>query len=237
MIKRINLKNFRNHEKITLEFNNNFVYINGPNGSGKTSILESIYYTSMTKSHRTNNDLELIQDNMPFSVIKIETDLKKYQMVISEKGKIASIDNKEIKKLSNYIGDLKVVMFAPEDLNIIKGSPSIRRNFIDFELIKIHKQYLKILGTYRNILKQRNTLLKDLQLTDDLTILNILGKQLYEEGIKLISIRRLFLNKLNVKTKHVYKKFSDHEIEVIYEPNVNEEQFLKHLENHIVILI
>lgn len=232
MIKKVSLRSFRNHSKLDLDFDNKFVYINGPNGSGKTSILEAIHYISTTKSHRTNNDIDVIKNEQPFAVIKIDTEKKKYSMVISDKGKIPSINSKEIRKLSDVIGDLKVIMFAPEDLNIIKGSPSIRRGLIDLELMKIDKEYLSNLSVYKNILKQRNAHLKNLGLNDDLTILNILGKQLYEVGIKLMSKRNEFINKLNIETKNVYQRFSEYKIDVIYEPNLDNEMFLNHIENN-----
>lgn len=232
MIKKLVLKNFRNHENLSLEFNNNFVYITGPNGSGKTSILESIHYISTTKSHRTNVDLEVIKNDNPFSMISLDTQDKRYSFVISEKGKIANINNKEIRRLSEFIGDLKVVMFSPEDLSLIKGSPSVRRNFIDLELMKLNKRYLLNLSTYKKILKQRNALLKNLDLKSDLTFLNILGNQLYEAGIKLIKIRQEFINSINIKTKLVYSKFSKHNIEIIYNPNLDKKSFLDYLTNN-----
>lgn len=232
MIKKLVLKNFRNHENLSLDFNNNFVYITGTNGSGKTSILESIHYISTTKSHRTNTDLEVIKDDNPFSMISLETKEKRYSFVISEKGKIANINNKEIHRLSEFIGDLKVVMFAPEDLSLIKGSPSVRRNFIDLELMKLNKRYLINLSTYKKILKQRNALLKNLDLKSDLTFLNILGNQLYEAGIKLIDIRQEFIKSINEKTKIVYSKFSNHDIEITYNPNLDKESFLDYLTNN-----
>src|SRR5690554_5434629 len=98
MIKQINLKNFRNHKNISLDLNNKFIYINGPNGSGKTSILESIYLISTLRSHRTSSDQNLIKYDSPFSLISVTTTKQKYELIISEKGKLAKIDNKEIRK-------------------------------------------------------------------------------------------------------------------------------------------
>ncbi|MDY0276464.1 MAG: DNA replication and repair protein RecF [Acholeplasma sp.] len=229
MIKKINLNNFRIHNEITLKLSKNFIYITGPNGSGKTSILEAIYYLSTTKSHRTNNDLDVIRKDEPFAKMSLETNINKYQMVISEKGKIASINNKEVRKLSEFIGNLKVIMFSPEDLNIVKGSPSVRRSFIDLELLKISRPYLTNLNTYKNILKQRNMLLKNLTITDDFIFLNILGKQLYDVGIRVINERKQFIADLDFETKKVYQKLSGHKIELIYKPNVNETDFLQHI--------
>src|SRR5690625_3846726 len=137
MIKYLRLINFRNHKDNEFDLNDLFVYINGKNGSGKTSILEAINYIATTKSHRTNNDLEVIRRGESFSKIVLKTNDDTFELVISERGKVVSLNNKEIRKLSDFISKLKVVFFAPEDLNLIKGSPSVRREFINIELTKL----------------------------------------------------------------------------------------------------
>lgn len=232
MIKSLNLKNFRNHENLSLQFNKKFVYITGANGSGKTSILESIHYIATSKSHRTNNDLEAIKDNKDFLAIKLETESTSFSFVVSNKGKNATINNKEIRKLSDFIGNLKVVMFSPEDLNLIKGSPAIRRNFLDLELMKISKAYLLNLTKYKQILKQRNSLLKTINFNDDYTFLNILGIQLYESSLKLNKVRSEFIDDLNQILQDVYKKFSSHQIQIKYIPSNTNEQLLNHFNNN-----
>lgn len=230
MIKTINLKNFRNHTNITLNINKNIVYINGPNGSGKTSILESIYLISTLKSHRTNSDFNLIKESSPFSMVSVATDKAKYELILSESSKVARINDKEVNKLSEFIGKLKVVMFSPEDLNIVKGSPGIRRGFIDLELMKLDYGYLTNLNAYRKIIKQRNALLKKIGFKDDLFFLNVLGRQLHDVGIKIIDSRIKFINKLNQHFKEVYKEFNNtNEVELVYMPNANKEQLERHL--------
>lgn len=229
MIKSINLTNFRNHDNLKLEFNKNFIYINGSNGSGKTSVLEAINYIATTKSHRTNNDIEVIRRGEKFSKVLLITDKERFEMIISEKGKIAKVNNKEVRKLSDYINKLKVVFFAPEDLNLIKGAPGVRRNFLNLELSKINKSYLTNLSRYNDVLKQRNALLKNINLKDDLTFLNILGEQLLDVGIKVINEREIFLKELNDILKEVYKSFNDEPIELIYSPSVSAEAFKKHI--------
>lgn len=229
MIKSINLTNFRNHDNLKLEFNKNFIYINGSNGSGKTSVLEAINYIATTKSHRTNNDIEVIRRGEKFSKVLLITDKERFEMIISEKGKIAKVNNKEVRKLSDYINRLKVVFFAPEDLNLIKGAPGVRRNFLNLELSKINKSYLTNLSRYNDVLKQRNALLKNINLKDDLTFLNILGEQLLDVGIKVINEREIFLKELNDILKEVYKSFNDEPIELIYSPSVSSEAFKKHI--------
>ena len=229
MIQKVTLKNFRNHTLLQLVFEKPFVYIYGENGSGKTSVLESIYYTATTKSHRTHDEKELIKKNEPFAHVKINTTEDRYELVLSKQGKRASINGVEKRKISDYIGHLSVVMFAPEDLDLIKGTPSERRQFLDLEWMQLKKSYLKELNTYKNILKQRNSLLKKINLEDDLTFLNILGDQLYESGLEIINQRHMFLTELNQHFVDVYRLFSKHEVKLVYEPDVNETTFKNHI--------
>ncbi|HBG33722.1 MAG TPA: DNA replication and repair protein RecF, partial [Acholeplasmataceae bacterium] len=101
MIQKISLRNFRNHESIELKFNQPFAYIHGANGTGKTSILESIYFCATTKSHRTNDEKELIKRNEGFASVKITTDSDRYEIVLSKNGKRASINGVEKRKISD----------------------------------------------------------------------------------------------------------------------------------------
>jgi len=229
MIKNLKLKNFRNHKELDINFTNPFVYIYGDNGSGKTSILESIYFLATTKSHRTPDEKELILRNEPFSQVKLITNENKYEITLSKTGKRALINGVEKRKLSDFIGNLKVVMFAPEDLDLIKGSPSNRRQFMDLEWMQIDKSYLKNLNTYKNIIKQRNSLLKKIKIEDDLTFLNILGEQLFEIGMKIINERQRFIDLLNNYLKDVYKLFSNHKVNISYQKDVDEKSFKNHL--------
>ncbi|MBU1142643.1 MAG: DNA replication/repair protein RecF [Firmicutes bacterium] len=229
MIQKLILKNFRNHQALELKFENPFVYIHGTNGAGKTSILESIYFCATTKSHRTNDEKELILRNEQFAQVKLTTSDDKYELILSKTGKRASINNVEKRKISDYIGHLRVVMFAPEDLELIKGNPSNRRQFMDLEWMQLNKQYLKNLNTYKNVLKQRNSLLKKISLEDDYTFLNILGEQLYDVGSEIIKERRQFLLELNSYLSKIYPLFSNHQVQIIYKPDVDEKSFKNYL--------
>jgi DNA replication and repair protein RecF len=232
MIKKISLKQLRNHQAIELSFEKPFAYIHGLNGSGKTSILEAIYFCATTKSHRTNDEKEMIQTGEPFASVKLWTDEHRYEVVLSKTGKRASIDGVEKRKISDFIGHLRIVMFAPEDLELIQGSPQDRRQFIDLEWMQLHKPYLKYLNTYKQVLKQRNSLLKKITFDDDLTFLNILGEQLYEVGVKIIEERRQFIEELNLLFKEAYKRFSSHKVEIVYAPDVDEKAFLNALKKN-----
>ncbi len=232
MIKRIQLKHFRNHDVVDLSFQKPFVYIHGLNGSGKTSILEAIYFCATTKSHRTNDEKDMIQNKEPFTFVKLWQDDDRYEIVLSKTGKRASINGVEKRRISDFIGHLRIVMFAPEDLELIQGSPQDRRQFVDLEWMQLNKNYLRHLNTYKQVLKQRNSLLKKIGIEDDYTFLNILGDQLYEVGSEIIRERKIFVQELNDIFKRIYHRFSVHDVEFQYEPDVDDQAFLKALQKN-----
>ncbi len=221
MIKEIKLKQFRNHPSLHLKIQNKRVFIFGNNGLGKTSILEGIYFASLTKSHRTSEDKALIMTGKPYAKVEITTDQHQYQVVISEAGTKASIDKVQISKMSEYINGYRVVMFSPEDLELIKGQPADRRQFLDIEMSQIHKPYMLVLSKYKQILKQRNALLKNLTLNDDMTFFKIITEQLSIIADEMIEKRTSFIQKLNQAFKIRFKAFNDvDDVSVSYEPNV-----------------
>src|SRR3954453_12762231 len=125
-IERLQLTNYRNYESLALEFSPKINVFIGENAQGKTNVMESIYVLAMAKSHRTSNDRELIRWDQDYG--KIEGSIhRKYgrlplELIISKKGKKARVNHLEQNRLSLYVGQLNVVMFAPEDLNLVKGS-------------------------------------------------------------------------------------------------------------------
>lgn len=220
MIEYVNLRNFRNHEDKKFNLKEK-VFIKGDNGVGKTSILEAIYFGSLLKSHRTNDDTALIMNDKPYAKIEIKTNKNLYELVILKDRKHLSIDKVQIRKMSEFIGGYKVIIFSPEDLELIKGTPKVRRKFLDIEMFQINQDYLLTLNTYKNVLNQRNGLLKRLTLTDDLTFLHILTKKLVEEASVIIEKRESFINELNKAFKRRFKSLNNlDEVEVVYKENV-----------------
>jgi len=229
MITSIALRNFRNLKEYQIDIGQSLVVIEGANGVGKTSILEAIYFAATTKSHRTNTEKDMIQYEKPYASVQLVQNKKVHEIVLTSKGKRTLINKAEIRKISDYIGQFNVVMFAPEDLMIIKGSPSERRYFLDMELIQVSKTYLQQLNQYRKILRQRNALLKKNKNLKDFTFLDILGQQLYDVGVEIYDARQKFINDLNEKFKKVASKYQNFNIELIYEPNMTKTNWLKHL--------
>jgi DNA replication and repair protein RecF len=181
-IKYLNLLNFRNYDELNLEFNKNVNVIVGDNAQGKTNILESIYYCSVGKSHRTNRDRELIKWGKDQAYIKMYVCKEKLDknieiMILKEGKKAININRIKISKISELMGNVNVVMFSPEDLKIIKESPSYRRKFLDIELCKISGNYYFNLVQYNKVLDERNTLLKKYQ-NQNSKIIDVYDEQL-----------------------------------------------------------
>ena len=164
-LKSLSLNNFRNISKVSFNFDKNINIFIGNNAQGKTNILESIYFLAITKSHRTRNELNLIKNGELYTKIsgafKCDNDTThSLSILLNENGKKVTVDNIMQRKISNYLSRLNVIMFCPDDLEIVKGSPSIRRRFLNIELSQFRNDYVLLLKEYNQILKQRNEYLK-----------------------------------------------------------------------------
>ena len=214
-IKSLKLKNFRNYDLLSLEFDHATNIFYGDNAQGKTNILEAIYLSGTTKSHRGTKDRDMIQfghdeshietviekNNVEF---KIDMHLKKN----SPKG--IAINKMPIRKASELFGVIHLVFFSPEDLNIIKNGPAERRRFVDLELAQLDKLYLSDLANYNRIINQRNRLLKDIYNREDLiSTLEIWDMQLAHYGKKVIERREKFIGEINEIIKNVHGKLTD----------------------------
>ncbi|MGT2846550.1 DNA replication/repair protein RecF [Streptococcus massiliensis] len=198
-LKNISLKSFRNYENLSVNFNPHFNIFLGKNAQGKTNILEAIYFLALTRSHRTRSDKELI--TFTDSQLDVKGDLQRststipLEIILNSKGRTTKVNQLKQAKLSNYIGKMNVILFAPEDLQLIKGAPALRRKFIDMELGQIRPIYLSDLANYHHVLKQRNAYLKNTEKIDE-NFLDVLDDQLTDFGGRVILHRIEFLKKL-----------------------------------------
>lgn len=222
------LKSFRCYDTFSLSAHPTLNIIVGNNAQGKTTILEAIHMLGLTKSHKLTKDTDLIQKDKEFAKIVGQFDLNttkvELSMILSKSGKKAKYNKIEVSKLSEYIGRFNVVMFAPEDLELVKGSPQIRRRFLDIEIGQISKAYVSNLNHYRRLLKERNEVLKALGQNKkyDKTILGVLTDQLVHYAEKIIDARKAFIDYLNDKTKEIYPTLSEENPNLIikYRPSV-----------------
>lgn len=201
-LQKLYLKNFRNYPETTLEFSPKINVLLGQNAQGKTNLLESIYVLATARSHRTANDRELIRfgqsDAVISGIVRRRADDVPLELALGKRGKKARVNHLEQAKLSQYIGQLNVILFAPEDLALVKGSPTGRRRFIDMEFGQIAPRYLHNLTAYRDVLKQRNRYLKQLSAhqAKDKVYLDVLSEQLAAFGGSIIFQRQGFLKEL-----------------------------------------
>ncbi|HGW4754501.1 TPA: DNA replication/repair protein RecF [Enterococcus faecium] len=214
-LNKLYLKNYRNYEELNIEFSKNLVIFLGENAQGKTNLLESIYVLAMTRSHRTSSEQELIgwtddQAMIQGEITKGSSTLP-LEILLSKKGRKTKINHIEQKKLSTYVGQMNVILFAPEDLSLVKGSPQIRRKFLDMELGQINPIYLYDLVQYQAILKQRNQYLKQLneKKQTDLLYLDILSEQLAAFGSKVLKARAQFVKRLEFWANSLHQQIQE----------------------------
>ena len=233
-LRKLELNNFRNISKIDFEFNKNINIFIGNNAQGKTNVLESIYFLAITRSHRTHNELNLIKNDALYTKVSgtFFDDSKNTHMLsilLNEKGKKVSVDNIMQKKISNYLSRLNVIMFCPDDLEIIKGTPATRRKFLNIELSQFKKDYVFQLKEYNQVLKQRNEYLKQKNNAKfDKTYFSILTEKLAIKNIELVKIRYDFINKINNYLKDVFDKIAGFgNLEIKYKSFIHEQDLNK----------
>lgn len=210
-VKSINLKQYRNISQVQLNFRETLHFFVGPNAQGKTNLLESLYVAALGKSHRTRSHQELIQFGKSMAKINViiarSGQPERLEVVISPKGKKIRKNGVEQKKLSQYIGTLPVIMFAPEDLAIVKGSPKIRRRFLDMEIGQVSSTYIYDLSTYNQLVKQRNHLLKTAPKHQE-EMLEVLDEQFAPLAVRIWKKRLSFLKSLNQWACEIHRKIS-----------------------------
>ena len=233
-IESIELKNYRNYDSLSLQFDKGTNIFHGDNAQGKTNILEAVYLCGTTKSHRGSKDREMIQFDADEAHIRMfvkkEGISRRIDMHLKKnKTKGIAVDGIPIRKAGELFGILNLVFFSPEDLNIIKNGPGERRRFMDLELCQLNKLYLSDLSSYNHVLNQRNKLLKDLSFQPSLlNTLDVWDEQLARYGASIIQGRKKFIEEMNGIITEIHRNITGgkEEIRLLYEPSVSEENFL-----------
>lgn len=221
----ISLHHFRNYEELELQFHKNVNLIIGKNAQGKTNLIESIYISAMGKSFRTNKDGEMILFGKDYGRVKVHAE-KSYldttvELVISKDSKkSAKVDGVKIRKASELLKNIYIVIFSPEDLKIVKDEPEKRRRFIDRELMQIRPKYYEDLVSYKKVLLQRNAYLKELSV--DRSILDVWDMQLAKYGASIMLMREDFIKKIDGISREIHGLITGgkENLKVCYEPNV-----------------
>lgn len=217
-IKKIKIKNFRNYEseEINLEKNINIFY--GQNAQGKTNIIESIFLCSLGKSFRTKKDKEMIKLNEQNAVVEVEYEKSdrdgNIKIEIGNKKNIY-LNGIKIKKLSELLGNLNIVIFTPDDINILKGGPQNRRRFLDIMISQLRPNYMHILNLYIKTMEQRNNYLRQIKEEHkDENLLEIWDEKLAEYAIKIYEYRKEFIEKIIKKLDIIHKNITNGEEQI-----------------------
>ena len=194
--------------------------------------MESIYTLALTKSYRTSNDSNLIRLNQEKFIIIGETQddkvFKKLSLELHKGNKIAKINDNIINKISDYIGNLYVILSSPDDLQMIKGSPSERRNFLNIEISQLSSNYIKKYNEFNKILKMRNDYLKLLYTNSlcDYNYLDVLTTNLIDREVEIYVERNNFITKINQYITKIYENITQiKDLKIVYETNVEFNNF------------
>ena len=209
VISSLKLKNFRNYKDLEIKFDEKLNLILGENGQGKTSILEALYINSFGKSFRAFHDKEMIKfgENGFYTQVLLNKENEKIEIIFENGKKNIKINETPIKKLSELLDFLHIVVFSPDDLKIVKEDPQKRRNFMDISLCKMKPVYFAALSNYKRVLSQKNILLKEER--PNYEMLEIWNLELAKYGVKIIKERNEFVRKIAVIAKEIQEKISD----------------------------
>lgn len=209
-LKSISVVNFRNYDNLELELSPNVNIIYGDNAQGKTNLLESIYFLAMTKSHRSFIDDNLIREGEKIAKIDglvsnddFETNLR---IVLSTASKKMFVDGNNYKKVSDYVSRMNVIIFYPEDLELVKGGPLVRRRYINLELSQLYSNYMDILNDYKKLIKIKGNYLKGVKSGNkmDDNYYSILNEYIIKRSVPIYIMRKKFIDKINMFASSIF---------------------------------
>lgn len=228
-LKSIFLRNYRNYEKAEIIPTDTFNIIYGNNAQGKTNIIEAVFLCASGRSHRTSKDSELVRYGSDFFEIRVvftrDNRDEEIQITFSSKErKKIRINEVPQKKIGNLMGHLNAVIFAPEDLLVIKQGPSERRRFMDITMSQLRPSYFYDLQQYTKILLQRNNLLKELAVKKDAAdTLDVWDQHLIKTGSRIMKARMDFIKRLDILAERRHERLTNcsEKLDLIYDPSFN----------------
>ena len=232
-VESVELNQYRNYDSVKVDFSPGINILYGDNAQGKTNLLEAIYVSGTSRSHRGTRDRDLIrfdQDEAHIRLMFWKEDLS-HRLDLhlkKKKAKGIAIDGLPIRKVSELFGMLHVVFFSPEDLSIIKNGPAERRRFLDMELSQLDRGYYALMVSYHKLLQERNNLLKQIYYAPSLReTLDAWDEQLVRTGEAIIAKRDVFVDKIHRMMRELHGSLTggQEEMEVRYEPSVETYMF------------
>lgn len=225
----LRLVNFRNYPSLSLRPDAGLCVLTGENAAGKTNVLEALFLCSLGRSHRTVRDGEMVRSGEAFASVAVDVDTRggprriECKLFPGERKRL-SVDGTALTRSGELLGCLNVVMFAPEDLSLVKDGPGERRRFLDMAISQLRPSYYYTLQQYNNALKQRNVLLKDPEGLDYDT-LACWDEQLSILGASIILARAELVERLGMIAAEQHETLSDgaEALNVSYEPDVEPE--------------
>ena len=216
-IKNIKVENFRNYENVVIEFNKNINIIYGNNAQGKTNILEAIFFSALGKSFRTSKEKQVIMKEKNFFKIHTEFQKKDREGTVDlflGDDKTISVNGVKLNKFSELLGNINIVIFSPEDINLLKDESAVRRKFLDMMISQLRKNYIYNLNNYKKNLEQKNNYLKSRNISDDM--LDVYDEKLAEYSENVYQYRNEFIEKIKEKIKEIHSNITDEEISIVY---------------------
>jgi len=228
-IKEIELKDFRNYDDIRISFSDKVNIFLGNNAQGKTNLLEGIYLNAMAKSFKTNREKEMVRFGCDYcrikSIVVIDGEEYTTEIALNSQGKKEiNLNGVKISRSSEMLERIFIIIFSPEDLKIVKDEPEKRRRFIDRELFQIRPGYYNDINSYKHVLKQRNTYLKEE--TIDSSVLDIWDHELARYGSGIIAARKNFIERIDGISRKIHDNISGGSEKLVlkYEYNVEPQQ-------------
>ncbi len=231
IVKSIKLKNFRNFSELNIDLNNILNIFIGDNGQGKTNLLESIYLCSIGKTFKLNSENDLIKFGQNSFEVEILINKENGSNIVSKvinityvknQKRIVKINGVKLEKNSELIGLLNNVIFTPDDLKIIKGSPIERRKFINIDISQIKPKYKYLLKNYKKVITGRNNILKDITNNSNRDVLSIWNDYLIDIGSEIIFYRKEYIKNLKHYAALIYANISDNKenFELLYKCDI-----------------
>lgn len=242
-INKLELENFRNYKEQKVDLINGINLFLGDNAQGKTNIIEAIYICAFGKSYRTLKDNELIEFGKEYC--RINLDYIKNNNIFTTSFFIDSLNRKQIKnngikirKIADYVGEIPIVIFSPESLDVVKGSPAKRRNFIDMICCQISKSYIIYHQEYIKCLKIKNSILKEDYIDDN--YIEVLHEKMSKYIKDIVQYRKKIIELLNKYSIDIQRKLTDGQenINIVYNTDfldMNEDEIKKYLDEHLYI--